>query len=270
MRIIDDITNFIFLEDISPREAMEEERSMEEGHSVEKECFMEEGHSVEKECVMEEGHSVEKECLIEEEHSIDGIHFSEHALEDNRVKSDVIFIPGGSYPELPERAAQLWKAGYAPYVVPSGRYSVTLGRFSGVKSKADIYRKDYATECGFYTDVLLSKGVDPGSILPEAQAQFTAENARFSRKVLDAKGIHPKKAILCCKGYHSRRSLMYYQINFPDTEFLVAPVYIDITRENWYYTQRGRKKVLGELKRLGTQFTPELTPEWQDFQDEKC
>lgn len=262
MRIIDDITNFIFLEDISPRDAM--------GEGLSREGRLREETHVPECNFVQEKHVIEEECSMEEEHSVDGIHFSEHAMEGNQVKADVIFIPGGSYPELPERAAQLWKAGYAPYVVPSGRYSVTVGRFSGVKSKADIYRKDYATECEFYADVLLSKGVDPGSILPEAQAQFTAENARLSRKVLDAKGIHPKKAILCCKGYHSRRSLMYYQSNFPDTDFLVAPVYIDITRENWYCTERGRKKVLGELKRLGTQFTPELTPEWQDFQDEKC
>ena len=206
MRMIDDITNFIFLEDIPPGDGI----SMEEKHS------------------------------------------------------DVIFIPGGSYPELPERAAELWKAGYAPYIVPSGRYSVTVGKFTGAKSKADVYGKDYATECEFYTDVLLSKGVALDGIFPEAEAQFTAENARFSRKILDAKGIYPKKAILCCKGYHSRRCLMYYQLNFPETEFLIAPVYVDVTRENWYRTMRGQEKVLGELKRLGTQFTPELTPEWQN------
>lgn len=219
MRIIDDITNFIFLEDISP------------------------------------------ECPMGDDLFLAGSSTAPGGKE-NPARADVIFIPGGSYPELPERAAQLWKAGYAPYVVPSGRYSVTAGKFTGVKSKADTYGKEYATECEFYTDVLLEGGVDPGSIFQEAEAQFTAENARFSRKVLDVEGIHPRKAIICCKGYHSRRCLMYYQLNFPETEFLIAPVYVDVTRENWYYTDRGQEKVLGELKRLGTQFTRELTPEW--------
>lgn len=233
MRIIDDITNFIFLEDISP------------------------------ECPMEEGNFTEEKHSTEERRSMEKYRSIAPGRKENPAKADVIFVPGGSYPELPERTAQLWKAGYAPYIVPSGRYSVTVGKFSGVKSKAEAYRKDYTTECEFYTDVLLAGGVDPDSIIPEAEAQFTAENARFSRKVLDARGIRPKKAILCCKGYHSRRCLMYYQLNFPETEFLIAPVYLDVARENWYQTDRGQRKVLGELARLGTQFTPELTPEWQ-------
>ena len=236
MRIIDDITNFIFLEDISPEYAAEEKRSIE-------------GSSGEKSCAAEGSRPVEDSSAAP-------------GRRGNPVKADVIFIPGGSYPELPERAARLWKAGCAPCIVPSGRYSVTRGKFAGVKSRAEVYGKDYATECEFYTDVLLTGGVDRDCIIPEAEAVFTAENARFSRKVLDAKGIHPKKAILCCKGYHSRRCLMYYQLSFPETEFQIAPVYIDVTRENWYRTERGRAKVLGELKRLGTQFAPEFTPEF--------
>ncbi len=120
-------------------------------------------------------------------------------LEDRLEKADAIFIPGGSYPELPERAAELWKEGYAPYVVPSGRFSITRGEFAGVKSKAEKYGKKYATECEFYTDVLQIKGVAPDCILQEAEAQFTAENARFTRKLLDAKGLCPGKAIISAK-----------------------------------------------------------------------
>lgn len=36
-------------------------------------------------------------------------------LEDKIEKSDIIFITGGSYPELGESAADLWKKGLAPY-----------------------------------------------------------------------------------------------------------------------------------------------------------
>lgn len=221
MKIIDDITNFIFVEDIPAGHGMENGDSAEEANPG--------------------------EGMI------------------SLAEADVIFIPGGSYPELPERAAQLWKAGHAPYVVPSGRYSITIGRFTGVKSKAEKYSKDYVTECEFYTDVLQANGVAPDCIIQEDEARFTAENARFSRKALEARGIRPKKAIICCKAYHSRRCLMYYQLCFPDTEFLIAPACGKLTRENWYRTEPGLQRVLGELARLGTQFTPEHTPEIADL-----
>ncbi|MBD5459406.1 MAG: YdcF family protein [Lachnospiraceae bacterium] len=184
-------------------------------------------------------------------------------LEDELERADVIFIPGGSYPQLPERAAALWREGYAPWVVPSGRYSVKRGKFGGVKSGAEKYPKEYMTECGFYTDVLLSNGVDADGIIPEEEAQYTAQNARFSKSLLDARGIRPQKAILCCKGYHSRRCLMYYQFSFPDTEFIIAPVYVNVTKENWFRTDKGVEKVLGELTRLGTQFVPE----WEELKN---
>ena len=58
---------------------------------------------------------------------------------------------------------------------------------------------------------------------------------------------------------------MYYQICFPDTELLIALRRGKVTRENWYRTDFGRQRVMGELARLGTQFTPELTPEWKAF-----
>ncbi len=186
-------------------------------------------------------------------------------VEDAPRKADAIFIPGGSYPELPKRAAQLWKEGYAPLVVPSGRYSITSGRFGGVKSGADVYTGEYATECAFYTEVLLKNGVEESCILQEDKAQFTAENARYTRKLLDARDICPKSAIICCKGFHARRCLMYYQLCFPDTELLVVPVYVMVTKENWYQTEEGMGTVLGELARLGTQFTPQLMPEWREI-----
>lgn len=184
-------------------------------------------------------------------------------LEDRLQKADVIFIPGGSYPQLPERAAALWREGYAPRVVPSGRFSIKCGGFGGAKSQAEKYNKDYATECEFYTDVLLANGVDAQHIIPEDRAQYTAENARLSKRLLDERGIRPQKAILCCKGYHSRRCLMYYQFCFPDTEFIVVPVMVNVTKDNWYRTEEGLEKVLGELTRLGTQFMPE----WEELKN---
>jgi len=124
-------------------------------------------------------------------------------LEDEPRKADIIFIPGGSYPELGEYAAELWKQGFAPLVMPSGGVSIKTGKFNGVKSKKDIYNKDYKTEAGFLADVLKINGVIEDSILIEDKASWTKENAMFSRKITDETSLEIKKALICCKSFHA-------------------------------------------------------------------
>ncbi len=70
---------------------------------------------------------------------------------DEPKKADVIFIPGGSYAELPEYAAKLYSQGYAKWIVPSGGVAKDFGCFSGPKSKVDIYIRKYRTECDSVT-----------------------------------------------------------------------------------------------------------------------
>ena len=176
--------------------------------------------------------------------------------ESQPEKADVIFVPGNGFPDMAEKAASLYKEGYAPYILPSGRYSITLGKFAGVQSKKEIYGGDYETEWEFLKNVLLKNGVPEEAILREDQATFTYENAIFSRQVTDLHKIQVKKAILCCKTYHARRSLMYYQLLYPETEFYVVPVNADgIIRENWRKNEEGIDAVTGELSRIVKQFS---------------
>lgn len=68
-----------------------------------------------------------------------------------------------------------------------------------------------------------------------------------------------KTAIIVCKAFHARRCLMLYQLAFPDTEFIVCPVHCyNITKNNWYTTEQGINRVLGELARCGNQFAPDI------------
>lgn len=183
-------------------------------------------------------------------------HAEEFIFAENQPeKADIIFVPGNGFPEMAEKAARLYKEGYAPYVLPSGRYSITMGRFVGVQSKKDVYNEDYETECEFLKSVLMKNGVPKSAILLEDQATFTYENAIFSKQVTDLHKIKVNKAILCCKTYHARRSLMYYQLLYPDAEILVCPACPDgITRENWRDTEAGVEAVTGEIDRIIKQF----------------
>ena len=171
------------------------------------------------------------------------------------VKSDVIFVPGASHAEHALKAAELYCAGYAPYVLPAGRFSVKLGHFKGVSEaeRAD-YPDEYETEWHFLRAVLLRAGVPERAILREDQSTFTWENALFSRRVTDAAGIRVERALLCCRAFHARRALTYYQTAFPEADIRVCPaVTPGLGPEDWYLTEAGRRRVLGEVSRMGGQ-----------------
>ena len=159
-------------------------------------------------------------------------------VEDEPKEADIILIPGNGYPQMAEQAARLYRDGYAPVVLPSGKYSVTLGKFGGVLSES------------------VHGGVKKEDILKEDHATFTWENARFSREVTDNAGLEIKRAILCCKNHHARRALMYYERAYPETEFLVCPSCVDgIQKENWMDTEQGIDSVMGEMTRIIRQFS---------------
>lgn len=223
--------------------------------------------------------------------------------EDEPRQADIIFVPGGSYPDAAVHAAELYRGGYAPLVMPSGKYSILTGHFVmpgqtaasgiqpyageigvrggepaaegaaasgapqhagkiGVRGGGSAAEKAAAsgtplfrTECEYLCDVLLRHGVPDAAIIREDRATFTYENAIYSRRRLQELGLRIRRAILSCQAFHARRCLMYYQEQFPETEFLVCPVVTKgISRENWHRTRAGIDTVLGELERCGGQF----------------
>ncbi|MDR1464227.1 MAG: YdcF family protein [Oscillospiraceae bacterium] len=180
-------------------------------------------------------------------------------LEDPPRPVDILFLPGGSDPAIPERAAELYHAGWAPLLLPSGGVSVKTGKFDGVKRKQDVYDLGYRTDCDFYADVLRKNGVPDAAILREDRSGFTKENALFSRRETDRRGLDIRTGMIVCKSFHARRCLICYQLAYPETELTVAPVDVyGIARENWHETAYGVERVLGELARCGNQFTEEL------------
>lgn len=170
-------------------------------------------------------------------------------------KADIIFVPGCARPEHALEAARLYHAGYAPLILPSGKYAKMAGRFAGVKEKwAATYPEAYDTEWAFLRDVLQKAGVPEEAILREDEATYTWDNAKKSRAVTDKLGLQVNTAILCCKPFHARRALMYYEAAFPATRFLVCPCpWPGSQRDDWFLTSKGRERVLGEVRRCGEQ-----------------
>ncbi len=176
-------------------------------------------------------------------------------VSDPAKDADIIMVPGGSWPELPEAAAQLYHEEFAPLILIGGGVSITTDKFPGPKTKTKIYNGDYKTEYEFYYDVLIKNDVPPEAIIGEDQSSFIRENGIYARETIDSKQISVRSALLVCKSFQTRRTLMSYQAAFPSVEFSVIglPGY-DITKDNWYLYDESIVRVLGELRRIGDQF----------------
>ncbi|MDY3917732.1 MAG: YdcF family protein [Candidatus Limivivens sp.] len=169
--------------------------------------------------------------------------------------ADLIFVPGGSWGEIALRAAALYLQGYSDRILVSGKYSILQEGFAGPETPECYRGQIFETECDFLSRILMDEGVPESAILKEKHATYTYENAIRSRELTDRLGIYPDTAILCCQAYHARRSLLYYQLLYPDTRFLVCPAVTQNTcRDTWTQDPVTIDRVLGEVERCGSQF----------------
>ncbi len=187
--------------------------------------------------------------------------FVEHIPE----KADIIFIPGSSWPETCEKTAKLWLSGYAPYILPAGKYGMNQDSFTVPKSLQTKYPHQYKSEWEYMSHILVQSGVNEEAILKEDESMYTYQNAFNSRHVTDALGLKIKTAIICCQSFHARRCLMYYQWAYPETRFMVCPIETEnINKHNWYKNTYGIKRVMGELMRCGSQFVEAIPDYYQE------
>lgn len=84
--------------------------------------------------------------------------------------ADIILVPGGSHPQLMEKAAELYKQGLAPLILPSGHFNPKM--------------PEYSSEWEFLKSIGVKLGVPEEKILKEDKARHTFENAEFSWKVI--------------------------------------------------------------------------------------
>ncbi len=180
-------------------------------------------------------------------------------LNDSPRKADIILLPGTSHHQITERAAELYRQGYAPYILPSGKYSSSLGRFASEKVTEPRYQGEHETDFAYCKSILLANDVPESAILREDKSTNTMENAAFSAQALKNLGIEPKTAILCCQSFHARRAFQSYACHFPHTEILVVPTDTQgITAKSWFQSEKSFQKVLKELAKCGVYFTGQM------------
>ena len=72
-------------------------------------------------------------------------------IDQEPQKADIIFIPGNGFPNPSERAAELYREGFAKKLLPSGHYSVVLGHFAGVLQNKNCIRESLKLNGNFYS-----------------------------------------------------------------------------------------------------------------------
>ncbi len=171
-------------------------------------------------------------------------------VENKLVKADVILVAGGSRSQLIEKAIELYKKGYASYILISGGANPKL--------------KDWKTEFEYLQNIALSSGMPKYAILKENQAKHTFDNANLSWNVLQNSDLKTNKVILICKAHHARRALLTYQTAFPERiDFVVCPIVDErnVQKDNWFLDSDKIDIVMKEVEKIGQYFGKHI-PNW--------
>ena len=165
-------------------------------------------------------------------------------LHQEPVKSDCI-VGFGCYDEdIPRRCAELFREGYAPYVVFSGG----LGRnTSGLWTGSEAAR---------FAAIAQQCGVPREQIILEDQSTNSAENLLFTPRVLEQQGIGHKSILAVHKPYMERRLYAAMQIYWPDVQAVYTSPQVTIPEHIAHAQAAGMTEkdvistVVGDIQRM--------------------
>ena len=132
-----------------------------------------------------------------------------HRLGHALVSADVIVALGSHDTRVAERAADVYREGWAPLVVMSGSTGALTSGWA--RSEAEVF-----------AEVAAARGVPRESMLLEARSTNTGENVVFTRTLLEARGIVPARVIAVQKPYMERRTLATFQARWPGLDVIVT------------------------------------------------
>lgn len=133
-------------------------------------------------------------------------------MEDAPEQADAIFILGGSTLGPTLKAAELYKAGYAPKIV----FIANEGKFSGSRIWG-------MPEFQKYREVLREAGVPEEAMVSAGMSTNTLVEAKEAIPFMEKHGIDPNKVILISRPFHQRRAYATFKQQHPDVHYINCP-----------------------------------------------
>ena len=133
-----------------------------------------------------------------------------HLMNQELEPCELIWALGSLDLRVADWVAELWHAGMAPLIVMSGG----LGNFT-----AEIFEKP---EADLFAERAIELGVPKEAILIENRSTNTGENVRFTRELLEGKGIEISRAIAVQKPNMERRTFATISKQWPELNVRVT------------------------------------------------
>lgn len=160
--------------------------------------------------------------------------------EESRGPVDIVLVMGSQDLNVPVTAARAFRERSAQWLVCSGGFG---------KDTAALFHEPEAV---LFARRCVELGAPEDRVLVEDRAANSGENFRFSRALLEERGIFPKTGVIACKPYMARRAWATGAKQWPEVRWSVARPELSLME----YIDQGNdmKAVLelmvGDLQRL--------------------
>jgi uncharacterized SAM-binding protein YcdF (DUF218 family) len=133
-----------------------------------------------------------------------------HQLRHDVTPADVLLVLCSHDVVVADRGADLYLEGLAPLLVFSGGSGAITRQFWD-EPEAELFARR-----------AVARGVPAGAILTETRSTNTGENIRFTRELLEARGLSPERFLLVQKPYMERRAYATFLRVWPEKQVQVT------------------------------------------------
>ncbi len=160
------------------------------------------------------------------------------AEEDKLEKADLIFVFGSQQPNRAEKGIELFKSGYAPKILFSGR---------------SPFYEERRPEAEIYKEMAINEGISEQSIIAEPKSITIIDNVRSSLNLLEQMKMSCESMILVMVPYGQRRGSATMQKYLHNPCKLIrcnSTTNDNYRRETWYKTEESQRVVLNEYIKI--------------------